>query len=137
MNQDGVSNAFDNILQEIEAVENKLTLEGGDAFKNKRYDDATRLSESGKRLQSFREKLELLGEGVRPTHLTKLTFGLIPNTYKARQRQKKLNYYHMNEAMAVLLTKDGHASRFTHPTCFRVMTSPGKSGFTMGALSAT
>jgi len=46
-------------------------------------------------------------------------------------------YYHMDRAMAVLLAKDGHASRFAHPTGFRVMSCFGERMFTMEALSAT
>ena len=60
MSQDGVSIAFEVILDEMAAVENQLATEGGQAFKSKRYDDATRLSESGKHLLAFREKLEKL-----------------------------------------------------------------------------
>jgi hypothetical protein len=60
MSQDGVSIAFEVILEEMAAVENQLALEGGQAFKSQRYDDATRLSESGKHLLAFREKLEKL-----------------------------------------------------------------------------
>jgi hypothetical protein len=60
MSQDGVTVAFEVILEEMAAVENQLANEGGQAFKSKRYDDATRLSESGKRLLEFREKLEKL-----------------------------------------------------------------------------
>ena len=60
MSQDGVSVAFEVILEEMAAVENQLAIEGSQAFKSKRYDDATRLSESGKRLLEFREKLEKL-----------------------------------------------------------------------------
>lgn len=60
MSQDGVSIAFEVILEEMAAVESQLAVEGGQAFKSKRYDDATRLSESGKHLLAFQEKLEKL-----------------------------------------------------------------------------
>ena len=60
MNQDGVSVAFEVILEEIAAVENQLAAEGASAFRERRYDDADRLSTSGKRLLEFREKLEQL-----------------------------------------------------------------------------
>jgi hypothetical protein len=60
MSQDGVSIAFEVILEEMAVVESQLAVEGGQAFKSKRYDDATRLSESGKHLLAFREKLEKL-----------------------------------------------------------------------------
>ena len=54
MSQEGVTVAFEVILEEMAAVENQLANEGAQAFKSKRYDDATRLSESGKRLLEFR-----------------------------------------------------------------------------------
>lgn len=62
MNQDGVSVAFEVILEEIAAVENQLVAEGASSFRERRYNDADRLSESGKRLLLFREKLEQLRE---------------------------------------------------------------------------
>lgn len=58
MNQDGVSVAFTLILEEITAVENQLSAEGGAAFREKRYAAADGLSAAGKQLLSFREKLE-------------------------------------------------------------------------------
>lgn len=60
MNQDGVSIAFDVMLEEIAAIENQLAAEGASAFQERRYKDADRLSQSGKRLLAFREKLEQL-----------------------------------------------------------------------------
>lgn len=60
MNQDGVSAALDLILEEIAAVENQLAAEGAAAFRDKRYDRADKLSQSGKKLLSFREKLDNL-----------------------------------------------------------------------------
>jgi hypothetical protein len=57
MNQDGVSIAFEVILEEIAAVENQLATEGASAFRERRYNDADQLSNSGKRLLEFREKL--------------------------------------------------------------------------------
>ena len=60
MNNDGVSVAFEVILEEIAAVENQLAAEGSLAFHERRYSDADKLSNSGKRLLDFREKLEYL-----------------------------------------------------------------------------
>ena len=60
MNQDGVSVVFEVILEEIAAVENQLAAEGSLAFHERRYSDADKLSNSGKRLLEFREKLEYL-----------------------------------------------------------------------------
>jgi hypothetical protein len=57
MNQDGVSIAFEVILEEIGAVENQLAAEGSAAFRERRYNDADLLSNSGKKLLQFREKL--------------------------------------------------------------------------------
>jgi len=57
MNQDGVSVAFEVILEEIASVENQLATEGASAFRERRYNDADQLSNSGKRLLEFREKL--------------------------------------------------------------------------------
>lgn len=65
MSQDGVTAAFDVILEEISDVEEQLASEGSDAFADKRYDDAVKLSESGKLLLEFRAKLEMLkGEWI-------------------------------------------------------------------------
>jgi hypothetical protein len=58
MNQDGVSTAFDMILDEIGAVEEQLAAEGAASFKEKRYDAADKLSASGRHLVQFRKKLE-------------------------------------------------------------------------------
>ncbi len=60
MKSDGVSTAFSIIMDEISAVEEQLNLEGINAFKNSKYSDAQKLSESGKALGVFREKLEIL-----------------------------------------------------------------------------
>ena len=60
MKQDGVSVAFEVILEEIVAVENQLTTEGASAFREHRYNDADRLSNAGKRLLEFRGKLKQL-----------------------------------------------------------------------------
>jgi hypothetical protein len=58
MNRDGVSSAFEMILEETAAVENQLAAEGVSAFRERRYNDADQLSNSGKRLLQFRGKLE-------------------------------------------------------------------------------
>jgi hypothetical protein len=60
MKSDGVSTAFTIIMDEIGAVEEQLNQEGMNAFKNSKYADAKHLSESGKELGAFREKLEAL-----------------------------------------------------------------------------
>jgi hypothetical protein len=60
MKSDGVSTAFSIIMDEIGSVEEQLNLEGINAFKNSQYSDAQKLSESGKALGAFREKLEAL-----------------------------------------------------------------------------
>ena len=60
MKSDGVSTAFGIIMEEIGAVEEQLNQEGMNAFKNSEYADAQRLSEAGKALGAFREKLEAL-----------------------------------------------------------------------------
>jgi hypothetical protein len=60
MKKDGVSTAFDMILDEIAAVQDQLGIEGSSAFKESRYQDAERLSDAGKKLLGFRQKLESL-----------------------------------------------------------------------------
>ena len=60
MKSDGVSTAFSIIMDEISAVEKQLNQEGMNAFQKSKYSDAQRLSESGKSLGTFREKLEVL-----------------------------------------------------------------------------
>jgi hypothetical protein len=58
MNQDGVAEAFDLILDEITIVENELIGEGAAAMKEKRFEMARTVIEGGERLQAFRAKLE-------------------------------------------------------------------------------
>jgi hypothetical protein len=60
MKSDGVSTAFSMIMEEISAVAEQLNQEGINAFKNSKYSDAQKLSESGKKLGVFKEKLEAL-----------------------------------------------------------------------------
>lgn len=60
MKSDGVSVAFSIIMDEIQAVVEQLNHEGVNAFKNSKYSDAEKLSESGKELDAFRLKLEQL-----------------------------------------------------------------------------
>ncbi|MBU1647771.1 MAG: hypothetical protein KKF37_00260 [Proteobacteria bacterium] len=60
MKSDGVSTAFSMIMEEISAVAEQLNQEGINAFKNSKYSDAQKLSESGKELDIFKEKLEAL-----------------------------------------------------------------------------
>lgn len=60
MKSDGVSAAFSLILEEIEAVESQLNLEGSAAFSKSQYDDAEAISSAGKKLKEFRSKLEKL-----------------------------------------------------------------------------
>lgn len=62
MKHDGVSIAFQMILEEIEAVEAQLNHEGALAFKQSKYENANRLSATGERLGEFRTKLEQLRE---------------------------------------------------------------------------
>ena len=60
MKSDGVSTAFAIIMEEIASVEEQLNQEGINAFKNSKYEEAKKLSESGKALGAFRTKLEAL-----------------------------------------------------------------------------
>jgi hypothetical protein len=60
MKRDGVSVAFEMILEEIQSVEAQLNQEGASAFQQSRYKDADRLSATGKELGAFRGKLEAL-----------------------------------------------------------------------------
>ena len=60
MKSDGVSTAFSMIMEEISAVAEQLNQEGISAFKNSKYSEAQKLSESGKELGIFKEKLEAL-----------------------------------------------------------------------------
>ena len=60
MKSDGVSVAFSIIMDEITTVVDQLNQEGVKAFKSSKYSVAEKLSESGKKLDSFREKLEKL-----------------------------------------------------------------------------
>lgn len=62
MKRDGVSVAFEMIVEEIESVEAQLNREGASAFHQSRYKDADRLSATGKKLGEFRGKLEALGK---------------------------------------------------------------------------
>ena len=62
MKRDGVSLAFDLVLEEISAVEAQLNHEGMLAFQKSRHKDAERLAKSGKQLQAFSKKLAALKE---------------------------------------------------------------------------
>lgn len=61
-NKDGVAVAFELIIEEIEAVAAKIADQGSKAFRDKAYDLAQQLGESGKNLQDFRDKVESLLE---------------------------------------------------------------------------
>ena len=60
MNKNEVNNAFEILLEEIERVFNMISKEGEEAFKNQDFDNAKSLSEYGKQLKSFREKVRAL-----------------------------------------------------------------------------
>ena len=62
MNTDGVAAAFELIVEEIEGVAQEIADLGGEAFKVKDYQKAQVLGESGKNLQSFRERVSKLLE---------------------------------------------------------------------------
>jgi len=62
MKQDGVSVALELVREEIAAVEAQLKHEGIAAFQSSRYADAERLSETGKQLELFAQKLSSLKE---------------------------------------------------------------------------
>jgi hypothetical protein len=62
MKRDGVSVALDLVLEEIAAVEAQLKHEGIAAFETSRYADTERLSEAGKNLELFAQKLSDLKE---------------------------------------------------------------------------
>lgn len=57
---DGVSTAFSIIMDEISAVEDQLKQEMINATQNSKYSDVQRLSEAGKSIESFREKIKIL-----------------------------------------------------------------------------
>lgn len=59
---DGVAAAFELITEEIEAVATEIAEQGRWAFRDKEYDKAQHLGESGKSLQEFRAKVEHLLE---------------------------------------------------------------------------
>jgi hypothetical protein len=60
MSTDGVTTAFDVILEELIAVVSEVNAQGAQFMKEGKYDDATKLIESGKQLQRFKEKLDAL-----------------------------------------------------------------------------
>ena len=62
MKRDGVSVALELVREEIAAVEAQLKHEGIAAFQSSRYADAERLSETGKQLELFAQKLSSLKE---------------------------------------------------------------------------
>lgn len=57
MNKDGVSIAFELIIEELEEVAKDIDSQGSLAFKERRYDAALHLSETGKNLHGFIEKV--------------------------------------------------------------------------------
>jgi hypothetical protein len=60
MNTDGVTTAFELIIDEIEAVAQQIADLGSDAFKNKDHEKARILAESGENLVTFRERVSAL-----------------------------------------------------------------------------
>ena len=62
MNKDGVSIAFELITDELKRVADDISNQGAQAFKERRFDDAQRLSETGRNLDGFIEKLNNLLE---------------------------------------------------------------------------
>jgi hypothetical protein len=60
LNQDGVNTAFSLILGEIENVIEELTAEGTQAFQQRHYDEANRLSRIGTEMGIFQEKVREL-----------------------------------------------------------------------------
>ena len=63
MKTDGVAAAFELIIEEIEAVASEIAAQGSQAFREKTYDVAQQLGESGKSLEAFRAQVtELLEE---------------------------------------------------------------------------
>lgn len=66
MKHDGVTTAFDVILDELDAVTKEVNSQGSDFMKNGKYTEAKRIIESGQQLQAFREKLS----GLRAEWLT-------------------------------------------------------------------
>jgi len=62
MNNDGVAVAFELIIEEIESVADQIANQGSEAFRQKDYDTAQRLGESGKNLQAFLARVENLLE---------------------------------------------------------------------------
>ena len=62
MNKNEVNTAFEILLEEIEKVFNTISKEGEEAFKLKDFDKARSLTEYGKKLKTFREKVKTLQE---------------------------------------------------------------------------
>jgi hypothetical protein len=60
MSADGVTTAFEVILEELGAVVAEVNAQGAQCMKDGKYDDAQQLIESGKKLQHFKEKLDAL-----------------------------------------------------------------------------
>lgn len=60
MHKNGVNEAFEILLEEIEEVFNILSKEGEEAFKDHDFDKAKSLIENAERLKMFREKLKSL-----------------------------------------------------------------------------
>lgn len=62
MNNDGVSVAFELISHELSRVADDIALQGTLAFKDRRYDDVQKLSDTGKSLNMFIKKANALLE---------------------------------------------------------------------------
>ena len=60
MDKDGVNEAFELIIAEIDSVTKSLNRDGAVAFEESRYAEAQRLGEAGNALNAFRLKLEAL-----------------------------------------------------------------------------
>ncbi len=58
ISNDGISTAFEIIMDEIETEASKIAEKGSEAFKNKDYDEAQKLGDIGKGLMDFRKKVD-------------------------------------------------------------------------------
>lgn len=113
MNKDNLSTAFELISFEIEAVANEITEQGSKAFKEKRYDDAQVLADTGKKLKSFGGKVDqLLNEweiGFDPVTRTRANMPKLPFQEKKHRFKRTKRRLHV-------LFKDGSELKEYHAT---------------------
>lgn len=95
MSGDGVSTAFEMILEEIDSVISEVNSQGAAFMRNNDYRQAKRVIGAGERLQAFRTKLEMLktewitGHDEQTRHQVKIEVAAVAKTIASATKAPK------------------------------------------------